>query len=214
MSELEIIKIISTILALVVAIVGHEIMHGWVAYKYGDKTAKSQGRLSINPIVHVDPVGTILVPALLYFSGAPFLFGWAKPVPVYMPTVLRNGGTNGAVAVALAGITYNFALAIVLATILPLFTQPSSMVEAFFAYFLIQGVILNVLLGVFNLLPVPPLDGANAVRYLSAGWGMRGVVKFYDKIYPYGMIFIVIILMTPLKDILFKPVSWIINLII
>ena len=214
MSEIEIVKIIATILALVVAIVGHEIMHGWVAYKYGDNTAKSQGRLSINPIVHVDPVGTIVVPALLYFSGAPFLFGWAKPVPVYMPTVLRNGGTNGAIAVALAGITYNFALAIILATILPLFTQPSSMVEAFFAYFLIQGVILNVLLGVFNLLPVPPLDGANAVRYLFAGWGVRSVVKFYDKIYPYGMIFIVIILMTPLKDILFAPVQYIINLII
>ncbi len=214
MSELEIIKTVATILALVVAIVGHEIMHGWVAYKYGDNTAKSQGRLSINPIVHVDPVGTIVVPALLYFSGAPFLFGWAKPVPVYMPTVLRNGGTNGAIAVALAGITYNFALAIILATILPLFTQPSSMVEAFFAYFLIQGVILNVLLGVFNLLPVPPLDGANAVRYLFAGWGVRSVVKFYDKIYPYGMIFIVIILMTPLKDILFVPVQYIINLII
>ncbi len=214
MDQVEIIKIVATVFALILAIVGHEIMHGWVAYKYGDHTAKDLGRLSINPIVHVDPIGTLLVPALLYFSGAPFLFGWAKPVPIYMPTVLKNGGTNGAVAVALAGITYNFALAAIFATIFPLLMQPDSMMSAFWSYFIFQSIVLNVLLGVFNLWPVPPLDGANAVRYLAAGWNMRAVVTFYDKIYPYGMIFIVIILMTPMKEILFKPVTWIINFII
>jgi len=214
METAELIKILATIFALIIAIVGHEIMHGWVAHKYGDNTAKDQGRLSINPIVHVDPIGTILVPALLYFSGAPFLFGWAKPVPVYMPTVLRNGGTNAAVAVALAGITFNLAVAAFFATIFPLFSEPQSMMQAFFAYFLFQSIILNVLLAVFNLLPVPPLDGANAVRYLAAGWNMKSVVKFYDTLYPYGMIFIILILATPLKHYIFEPVSWIIKLLL
>jgi len=105
MSEIEILKVIASILALAVAIIGHEIMHGYIAYRYGDNTAKSQGRLSINPIVHVDLVGTIILPAVLYITGAPFLFGWAKPVPVNISTVIRNGGYNGAIAVALAGIT-------------------------------------------------------------------------------------------------------------
>jgi len=96
-SEAELLKLITIILALAVAIIGHEIMHGWVAYKYGDSTAKSQGRLSINPIIHIDPVGTIIVPAVLYFTGAPFIFGWAKPVPVNISTVIKNGGTKAAV---------------------------------------------------------------------------------------------------------------------
>jgi len=103
MSEAEIIKIISMIIALMVAIIGHEIMHGWVAYKYGDNTAKSLGRLKINPLVHIDPVGSILVPGMLFFSGAPFIFGWAKPVPININTVMRNGGAGAAVAVSLAG---------------------------------------------------------------------------------------------------------------
>ena len=214
MDSIDLLKIAAAVLALAIAIIGHEIMHGWVAYRYGDNTAKSQGRLSINPIVHIDPVGSILVPALLYFSGAPFLFGWAKPVPVYMPTVLRNGGTNGAVAVALAGITYNLALAGIFASILPILLEPQSIVGVFFTMFIFQSIIINVLLAVFNLIPVPPLDGANAVTYLAMGWKLDGVVRFYEKIYPYGMIFIIIILATPIKDILFSPVSWIIKFLL
>jgi Zn-dependent protease len=92
--------------------------------------------------------------------------------------------------------------------------QPDSMVGAFFTFFIFQSIILNVLLAVFNLIPVPPLDGANAVRYLAMGWRLDSVVKFYDKIYPYGMIFIIIILATPIKDILFSPVSWIIKFLL
>jgi len=87
MNEIEILKLAAMVVALIVAIVGHEIMHGWVAFKYGDHTAKDLGRLSINPLIHIDPVGTLLLPAVLYFTGAPFIFGWAKPVPVNMHTV-------------------------------------------------------------------------------------------------------------------------------
>ena len=211
MNEQEIIKIIALIVALAIAIIGHEIMHGWVAYKYGDNTAKSQGRLSINPIVHIDPIGTILVPAMLYISGAPFLFGWAKPVPVNIATVTRNGGTNAAVAVSLAGVTFNFILAGLAAVLLPLFTQPQDMVSAFIALLLYQSIVINVLLGVFNLWPIPPLDGANTVRYIAQGMNLRNFVAFYDKLYPYGMIILVAILFTPISHYLFQPVGWIVR---
>jgi Zn-dependent protease len=211
MSEIEIVKIVSMILALMAAIIGHEIMHGWVAYRYGDPTAKSLGRLSLNPIKHIDPIGTILVPAVLYFSGAPFIFGWAKPVPINIATVIRNGGTNAAVAVSLAGITYNFILAAILAAVFPFFAHPESLFGAFVAFFLYQSVVINVLLGIFNLWPIPPLDGANAVRYLAEGWNLKGFAAFYDKIAPYGMLILVGVLFTPLSTYLFQPVGWIVK---
>ncbi len=211
MSEADLLKLLSMILALVVAIVGHEIMHGWVAYKYGDNTAKSQGRLSINPIIHVDPVGTILVPAILYFTGAPFIFGWAKPVPINIGTVIRNGGTKAAVYVSLAGITFNFLLAAFCATLLPLVAQPTSMTEAFITLFLYQSVVINVLLGIFNLWPIPPLDGANALRYIAEGMKLKNFTAFYDKIYPYGMVILIIILATPISNYFFQPVTWVVK---
>ena len=211
MSEAALLKLITMILALVVAIVGHEIMHGWVAYKYGDHTAKSQGRLSINPLIHVDPVGTILVPAVLYFTGAPFIFGWAKPVPINISTVIRNGGTKAAVYVSLAGISYNFLLAAFCATLLPLVGHPASMTEAFIALFLYQSVVINVLLGIFNLWPIPPLDGANAVRYIAEGFKLKSFTDFYDKISPYGMIILIVVLATPVSSYLFQPVAWVVQ---
>ncbi|NKQ41654.1 MAG: site-2 protease family protein [Sulfurovum sp.] len=213
MTELEIYKIAASILAIMVAIIGHEIMHGWVAYRYGDDTAKSQGRLSINPIVHIDPIGTLLVPALLYISGSPFLFGWAKPVPINSNIVIRNGGYNAMIAVSLAGITYNFLLAILLATILPLVGNPDSALSAFVYLFILQSILINVVLGVFNLWPVPPLDGSQALMYFSAKMKWRSIVEFLEKIYPYGMIFIILILATPLGNIMFQPVRWILQAI-
>jgi len=214
MNEVEILKLVAMIVALIIAIIGHEIMHGWIAYKYGDSTAKDLGRLSINPLIHVDPVGTILVPAILYFSGAPFIFGWAKPVPINISTVLKNGGTNAAIAVSLAGITFNFVLAAVCAVLSPLVSHPESAIGAFFALLLYQSFIINIILGVFNLWPIPPLDGANAVRYLAQGWNLKGFTSFYDKIYPYGIIILVLILLSPIADYLFRPVAWIAKLLL
>jgi len=214
MSEKELLKIVASILALIISVVGHEIMHGWVAYRYGDLSAKLEGRLSINPIRHIDPIGTILIPAILYAMHAPFLFGWAKPVPVEMRTVINNGGYGAAIAVSLAGITYNFILAIFCATLLPLAWPPQSILGAFLALFLIQSVMINIVLGVFNLWPIPPLDGSQALRFFAAKMGWRSFVELYEKFYPYGMIILFAILFTPLAKILFAPVGWILQWII
>ncbi|WP_456383230.1 site-2 protease family protein [Hydrogenimonas sp.] len=215
-TEVEIVKIAAIVLALMIAIIGHEIMHGYVAWRYGDPTAKAAGRLSPNPIVHVDPIGTILVPALLYISGAPFLFGWAKPVPVNITTVIRNGGYKGAIAVALAGVTWNLALAGIAAFLFDtLFTpQPQSLFAAFGLLFLMYSVIYNVVLAVFNLWPFPPLDGANALRYLAMEYRWKRVIDLLNKIEPIGMVLLIIVIATPLSTWFFMPAEWLINLLL
>ena len=209
----DVIKISSIIVSLLIAIIGHEIMHGVVAYRYGDRTAKSMGRLSINPLVHIDPVGSIIVPGLLYLSGAPFLFGWAKPVPIDTSVVIRNGGYNGAIAVALAGVGYNFFLAL-LASLLLSFVDDSTMGGAITSIFLLQLMIYNVVLGVFNLWPIPPLDGSRALGYFGKKIGLFGIARFFATIETYGMIFIIVLLATPLSQVFFWPARWIMGFLL
>ena len=224
MESIDLLKIISAILALAIAIIGHEIMHGWVAYKYGDLTAKDAGRLSINPIIHVDLVGTIIVPATMYFlpmllgGESGFLFGWAKPVPVNTATVIRNGGYNAAMQVDLAGIVYNFTLGVFASVILVSMDAPTtqdSMTYLFTYIFVYQLLVINIVLGVFNLLPIPQFDGAHFLMHLSLKHNVRSVAEFFYKNERYGIFIVLIVLMTPLKDyLLFMPVQTIIQLLI
>jgi Zn-dependent protease len=233
----EIIKIAITIVVLIVAIVGHEIMHGLVAYKYGDHTAKDAGRLSINPIVHIDPIGTIIVPALLYISSAGFLFGWAKPVPVNIRVVIHKGGFVAAMAVALAGIFYNLLLALIASVIFVNYFPMELLREIMaanpeastlgvvhyiitkmisqdpFLYLIGMSLIVNLLLAVFNLLPIPAFDGAQFVTYLSFKLGFSKVGETYIKLAPYGMFIVIAIFMIgPLQKILiFEPLNWLMS---
>ncbi len=213
MEYIKILNIVTMVLSLAVAIIGHEIMHGLIAYRYGDDTAKKSGRLSINPIKHIDIIGTIVVPALLFISNAGFLFGWAKPVPVNMRTVLFNGGENGAIAVSLAGITYNFILALFSAVMITAIGEPKSLISTFLFLFFAHSVLINIVLGVFNLWPIPPLDGANALMYFAQKLKLYKVVEFYHQIFPYGMIILIIIIATPLRSIIFIPIYYALVLI-
>ena len=216
-----IIKYSALILAFLFAIIGHEIMHGLVAKHYGDLTATKEGRLSINPLRHIDPFGSIIFPILLYLSqklagvSDPIIFGWAKPVPVNIFTVIQNGGYIGAVAVSLAGITYNFIMAIISASIIGFFYPPENIISLFMFMFLYYMVVVNIILAVFNAVPIPPLDGANAVKYLSLQFGWNSVVRFYNKIEPYGMLILLIILFTPIANYIFLPaeklISWLLS---
>jgi Zn-dependent protease len=182
MNTIQVIDIVTLILALAIAIIGHEIMHGLVAYKYGDPTAKSQGRLSINPIVHIDPIGTILVPAMLHFSGAGFLFGWAKPVPINERIVMKNGGYDGLIAVSLAGIAFNLTLAMIAVILLQFVPPAQSLMTYFITKLLWYSVIYNVVLGIFNLYPIPPLDGSHAISHIFSKMGIHSVSNFFNKI--------------------------------
>jgi Zn-dependent protease len=224
MGELDFIKIAAAVLALAIAIIGHEIMHGWVAYKYGDTTAKNAGRLTINPMSHVDLVGTIIVPATMYFlpmlfgADSGFLFGWAKPVPINIATVIKKGGFNAAMQVDLAGIVYNFTLAVFASIIILSMDKPlttDTLLYIFSYIFIFQLLIINVVLGVFNLLPIPQFDGAHFIMHLALKYKINEVASFFYKNERYGIIIVLIVLMTPLKDfLLLMPVQTILHLLL
>ncbi|PAF52585.1 site-2 protease family protein [Helicobacter sp. 13S00477-4] len=202
-----IIKTLIMIVAFLIAIIGHEIMHGYVAFRYGDDTAKKMGRLSINPIKHIDPIGSILLPLILFFFQAPFLFGWAKPVPVNMDFIIRKWGYGAGVAVSLAGVAYNLIFALIVSVLLfsGLFGDISGEWGAVFIGFLVQLIVYNVVLGIFNLWPIPPLDGSQALSFICLKFGIEVVPRFFYQIAPYGMIILLVVLATPLSQVFFYP---------
>ncbi len=151
------------IIILIYSAIIHEYMHGWMAERLGDNTAKDLGRLTLNPLPHIDPIGSILLPAVLLISGAGFVFGWAKPVP-YNPYNLRDQKYGGA-KVALAGPLANLAVAIIFGLILRLIPLASPAM----VYFIEMIVFINLLLMIFNLVPIPPLDGSKVIMpFLSS----------------------------------------------
>lgn len=145
------------VIPVLLAVTLHEAAHGWTAWKLGDDTARALGRVSFNPLRHIDPVGTVALPGLLLVLSAPFLFGWAKPVPV---NFLRLRDPRRAmVIVAAAGPAMNFGLAYLSALLLHLMPLLPSSAAVWASANLINLIKINVILAVFNMLPLPPLDG-------------------------------------------------------
>lgn len=192
--------------------VAHEYAHGYAALKQGDPTAQQLGRLTWNPIKHIDPFLTILMPVMLYWaSNGQFIFGGAKPVPVN-PRNYRNY-KRGDIIVSLAGIAVNLmlfplcALLIVGLGMLGRLIPPGVETLFLFQRMMVMGILFNLLLAVFNLLPIPPLDGSHVMKYLMPpAWSLR-----YQQLGKYGIIILLVLLWTDIGRPLFmfwmKPVT-------
>ena len=167
---------------LIVAVVIHEVAHGLMANVLGDPTAKNQGRLSLNPLVHVDPLGTVVLPLILVLMGSPFLFGWAKPVPV-VPSYFKNQ-VRSMMWVALAGPVSNAILALIASQALKFFiiqgvlSSDHIITEALFSC-----VIINLVLALFNMIPIPPLDGSRVIMVVLPEF----LKKIWTQLEHYGL---------------------------
>lgn len=184
------------------AIVLHEVAHGAMANIYGDPTAKIAGRLTLNPIKHIDIVGTI-IPIVLILIGTPFLIGWAKPVPVNF-RMLKNKKV-GMFMVAIAGVAVNFLLAILAGILLVLMTkiQMSPFAADILSKLMTYMIEINIILGIFNLIPIPPLDGSRVI-YAFADYKVR---NFLDSMENYGIFIIIALMIFGVLDKFLNPMA-------
>lgn len=201
MTEFNIVQTLAIwALPVLFAVTLHEVAHGWVARYFGDDTAAQQGRLSLNPIRHVDPVGTLLVPAVLVALGG-FIFGWAKPVPVNFGRLRQP--KRDMIWVALAGPGANLAMALAwgLGLKLAFAMGGNTPIVQGVAYMCVAGILINLILMVLNLLPLPPLDGSRVVAGLLPVEAARN----YLKIEPYGLVILLVLLFTGVLGALIGP---------
>lgn len=199
---------IITIIVLILSIVFHEVAHGYAANWLGDPTARLAGRLSPNPLLHIDPIGSVLVPGLLYLTGAHFLFGWAKPVP-YNPYNLRNQKWGESI-VAAAGPLANLFLAVIFSILIR--TSDTLGLSSSFVEMAGYIVFVNVLLACFNAIPLPPLDGSKIItpflpRALEHKY--RTLTAYMEQLGFWALLIMVFVFM----QILWEPFSKLVMLI-
>ena len=204
-------------LPILLAITLHEVAHGYVARRFGDRTAEAQGRLSLNPLKHVDPIGTVVLPGFLLLTGAGFLFGWAKPVPV-VPRNLRNPKTDMA-WVAAAGPGVNLAMALgwaIVGTAIGRDLLGESDAGRWVVAMAQVGVFFNVLLAVFNMLPIPPLDGGRVLMSVLPAVPSNAL----GRLEPYGIFIVLGALLLPMiggpnlfAAVLAPPIAFVIDAI-
>jgi len=179
---------------LLFSIIIHEVAHGYVALLNGDPTARMLGRITLNPIPHIDPVGSILLPLLLLISQSSFLIGWAKPVPVN-PLNFRNYRW-GEFAVSAAGPVSNLVLAAIFSALLRLGLENPGLTQL--AYY---GVSINIILALFNLIPIPPLDGSHILALVLP----RELARLYSYLQPVGFFLILILFYTGILGAILMP---------
>lgn len=197
---MDIYTIIIQITVLVFGVIVHEVSHGFVAYKLGDPTAKQMGRLTLNPLPHIDPFMSIILPAILIFTHAGFIIGGAKPVPInpmYFKHQKRDIMLTG-----LAGPVSNLLIAILAVLVLKLTKIMPAMASNGLNMFLYYSVIINVVLAVFNLLPIPPLDGSKVLAFFLS----PSLERAYLRLEPFGMWILILLLATGLLNHIFSPV--------
>ena len=203
MLDINVAQIFISFIVLLFSLTVHEMAHAWTADRLGDPTARLLGRVSLNPLVHADPVGTVLFPLIAMITGAP-LIGWAKPVPVNVRQLRHH--RRDYVLVAAAGPASNLVMALTagcLLAVLPISPQTldAANVSAPLATFLSQAMRLNVLLAVFNMIPIPPLDGGNVL----AGLLPNHLAGIFNQIRPYGFILLYALILTGGFDALVVP---------
>jgi len=198
------------VVIVIFSIILHEVAHGFAANLLGDPTARLAGRLTLNPLPHIDPVGSVLLPAILVLSGTPFLVGWAKPVP-YNPYNLR-GGKWGEAFVSFAGPLTNIIIAILGAIFIRLGAFGSA--ELFQVAVIV--VIANIVLALINMIPIPPLDGSKVLRALlplSAGELFSRLERFTYMLGPFGLIAVLLLLVFVFSDFIYAFVGAIFSLL-
>ncbi len=202
-----------TIAVLIVSIIIHEVSHGYAAYSLGDPTAKLAGRLTPNPLKHIDPLGSIIIPAFLVMTNSSVLFGWAKPVP-YNPYNLRNQRW-GEAAVAASGAAANILLALIFTAVVRL--SGSGFFPSSFGQLAAVVVFVNLFLGLFNLIPFPPMDGYTVLRGIlpyRAAYVMR---EFEDRIRSWGalgIMAVLIVFVALFSQPFFAFVAWVFGLLV
>ena len=223
---MDIFTILILLFVILFAITVHEAAHGWAAFKLGDPTAHIMGRITINPIAHIDPIGTVLLPLMLVIMGAP-PFGWAKPVPVN-PLNLRNPRRDNLI-ISAAGPLSNFMVAfgamvtlLLLKGVIPRldyflrnYLSPGGFSRGFhplegLALILFYAIVLNIFLAVFNLIPIPPLDGSGILLGLVSEEAAQKV----ERIRPFGFLIVLGLLWMGVLDLVFRPIQYIILMIL